>query len=97
MPVTETSDEIPRVYDKPIKAKKTKARTQEIRIAILIDFLLIQFQIHLAGLTAYWVILPQDLYPSCLKLWYKGVDRLGTQRIVLKVNLVSFTKSYITH
>jgi hypothetical protein len=37
MPVTETSPANPGVYDKPIKAKKTKARIQQIRIAILID------------------------------------------------------------
>jgi len=30
------------VYDKPIKANMAKARIQQIRIAILIDFLLIQ-------------------------------------------------------
>ena len=46
MPVTETSDEIPIMYDKPIKANKAKARIQQIRIAILIDFLLIQFHMR---------------------------------------------------
>jgi len=92
--VTEISNEVPGVYDKPNKAK---TRIQQIKNIALIDFILIQLQIHLAGLTAYSVILPQDLYSSRLKLWYKGVDGLGAQRIALKVNLVSFTKSYIAH
>lgn len=43
MPVTETSDGIPIMYDKPVKVNMAKARIQQkIRIAILIDRFSIQ-------------------------------------------------------
>jgi hypothetical protein len=47
--VTATSAANPGVYDKPIKANMARARIQQIRMAILIDLLLIQFQIRWPG------------------------------------------------
>jgi hypothetical protein len=79
MPVTETSAANPGLYDKPIKAKNPKARIQQIRTAILIDFLLIQF--HMPWLD---YILPQGflILTSPTKLGDIGPIPKATNQII---------------